>query len=71
MIKLLKHSTTLKPIFIALSDDMRFHVLYDNTSLCDHNSIGMALSSAASNYISGISSDITEWERLSMEDVIY
>lgn len=68
MIKLLRHSTALEPIYIALADDMQFHVLYGNASLGIHNSIGAAVSSVANDCMFGISSDINKWERLSDQD---
>ncbi|MBU3627170.1 hypothetical protein ICN48_13140 [Polynucleobacter sp. JS-Safj-400b-B2] len=65
MIKLLKHHTSLEPVYIALSEDMRFHVLYEDASLGIHASIGAAVRSVANDYIFGISSDVNEWELLS------
>jgi hypothetical protein len=68
VIKLLKHATALEPIYIALSDDIRFYVLYGNTLLGAHNSIAAAVISVANDCMFGISRDINKWERLPVED---
>jgi len=55
----------MEPIYIALSDDMRFHVLYGDALLGAHNSIADAVTSVANDCMFGISSDISKWEELS------
>jgi hypothetical protein len=64
VIKLLKHNTALDPIHIALSSDLRFHVLYGETSMGSHGSIGAAIQSIANERIYGVSNDVRDWERL-------
>lgn len=64
VIKLLKHNTALDPIHIALSSDLRFHVLYGEISMGSHRSIVAAIQSIANERIYGVSDDAGDWERL-------
>lgn len=64
MIKLLKHNTALEPIHIALSGDLRFHVLYGEISMGSHGSIADAIQSIANERIYGVSDHVRDWERL-------
>ena len=64
MIKILKHNTAKEPIYIALSIDPSFHVLYGDISLGSHNSIGAAIQSVADESSYGVSDFIGDWERL-------
>jgi len=58
----------MEPIYIAMSDDMRFYVLYGDALLGAHNSIAAAVTSVANDCMFGISSDIGKWERLPSEE---
>jgi len=64
VLKLLKYRTALDLIFIALSSDLRFHVLYGEISIGSHNSINAAIQSIANERIYGVSDDAKDWERL-------
>ena len=64
MIKLLKYCTALKPIHIALSTDLSFHVLYGESSMGSYGSIGAAIHSIANERIFGVSGDVRDWECL-------
>ncbi len=65
VIKLLKHETVLKPFYIALSDDLRFHALYGDTSVATDNSIGGAIEAIPNKDLCGLSNHSADWERLS------
>ena len=65
MIKLLKHDTVLKPFYIALSDDLRFHALYGDTPVVASNSIGGAIDAIPNKHLYGLPNNAMDWERLS------
>ena len=65
MIKLLKHDTVLKPFYIALSDDLRFHALYGDISLGDSNSISGAIEAIPNKHLYEVPNNLMDWERLS------
>ena len=67
MIKLLKYDTVLKPFYIALSDDLRFHVLYGDTSVVTSNSIGGAINAIPNKHLYGLTKNLMDWERLPPE----
>jgi len=64
MIKLLKHYTALKPFYIALSIDLRFHALYGGISVGTSNSIGGAIEAIPNKHLYGLSNNAMDWERL-------
>ncbi len=64
MIKLLKHDTALKPFYIALSSDMRFHTLYGDISVGTSNSIGGAIDAIPNKHLYGPPNNAMDWERL-------
>ena len=64
MINLLKHKSILKPFYIALSDDQRFHALYSDVSVGSSNSVGGAIASIPNKFLYGVSNNILDWERL-------
>jgi uncharacterized protein YcgI (DUF1989 family) len=64
VIKILKHSTALEPIYIALSSDLRFHAMYGETSIGSHDSVGTAIQSVVNERIYGVSKYMEDWERL-------
>jgi len=64
VIKILKHNTASEPIYTALSDELRFHILYGESSIGSHNSIGAAIQSITNEHIYGVSGDARDWERL-------
>jgi hypothetical protein len=64
VIKLLKHNTVLKPFYIALSDDLRFHALYDEISIGNSNSVGGAIESIPNKHLYEVSDNTVDWERL-------
>lgn len=70
---LLQHRTARKPVFIARSQDGRFHVVYDGESLGSYASIAQAVDDAAGGHTFapgdgtdlgslGLSSDSGDWE---------
>ncbi|MBU3625525.1 hypothetical protein ICN48_04655 [Polynucleobacter sp. JS-Safj-400b-B2] len=65
MIKLLKHDTVLKPFYIALSSDMRFHALYGDISIVDSNSISGAIEAIPNKHLYGVPNNAMDWDRLS------
>lgn len=67
VIKLLKHETVLKPFFIALSNDLRFHALYGDASVGSSNSVGGAIASIPNKYLYGVSDNTMDWERINSE----
>ena len=68
VIKLLKHDTVLKPFYIALLDDQRFHALYGDTSVGSSNLVGGAeLLSITNKRLYGISDSTMDWERITSE----
>lgn len=64
MKKIMKHPTALEPVYIAVSGDMQFHVLYEDTSMSSHNSIGQAIRAAAEQCVFGDSMNTSDWEFL-------
>jgi hypothetical protein len=64
VIKLLKHDTVLKPFYIALSDDLRFHALYGDTSVVASNSIGGAIDAIPNKHLYGLPNNAMDWECL-------
>jgi hypothetical protein len=66
MRKLLMHSTSLDPIYICLSGDLRFHVVYQGCSMSSHNSIGQAVASAAQECAMGVSDHASDWKLLTL-----
>jgi len=64
VIKLLKHETVLKPFYIALSSDMRFHALYGDTPVGANNSISGAIDAIPNKHLYGLSNNAMDWERL-------
>ena len=64
MIKLLKHNTVLRPFYVALSDDLRFHALYDDISVGIGNSLGGAIEAIPNKHLYGLSNSAMDWERL-------
>jgi hypothetical protein len=67
VIKLLKHETVLKPFYIALSTDMRFHALYGDVSVGSSNSVGGAIESIPNKHLYGLSDNAMDWERSFLE----
>lgn len=67
MIKLLKHETVLKPFFIALSNDLRFHAVYGDTSVGSSNSVGGAIALIPNKHLYGVSDNTMDWERITAE----
>lgn len=65
VIKILKHNTVLKPFYIALSDDLRFHALYGDISIGTSNSVGGAIESVPNKHLYEVSDNTIDWERLS------
>ena len=67
VIKLLKHETVLKPFFIALSNDLRFHAVYGDTSVGSSNSVGGAIALIPNKHLYGVSDNTMDWERITAE----
>jgi len=66
MKKIMKHPTALEPVYIAVSSDMQFHVLYEDISMSSHNSISQAIRSAAEQCVFGVSMNALDWELLEL-----
>jgi len=66
VINLLKHDTVLKPFYIALSSDMRFHALYGDTSMATSNSISGAIEAIPNKHLYGVPSNAMDWKRLDL-----
>ena len=66
MIKLLKHDTVLKPFYIALSDDLRFHALHGDISIGDSNSISGAIEAIPNKHLYGVPNNAMDWDRLDL-----
>ena len=64
MIKLLKHDTVLKPFYIALSDDLRFHSLYGDISIGASNSPSGAIEAIPNKHLYGLPNNAMDWGRL-------
>jgi hypothetical protein len=64
VIKILKHETALKPFYIAMSNDLRFHALYDDISVGVGYSLIGAIESIPNKHLYGLSSKTQDWERL-------
>jgi len=62
----MKHPTALEPVYIAVSDDMLFHVLYEEASMGEHHSIGQAVRAASEECALGVSGNILDWEVLAL-----
>jgi hypothetical protein len=64
MKKIMRHPTVLEPVYIAVSDDMFFHVLYDDASMGGYHSISQAVSAASEECVLEVSDNILDWEVL-------
>jgi len=64
MRKIMMHQTATKPVYVALSEDVQFHVLYEDTSMSSHHSIGEAVRAAGDQCVLGVSGNVLDWEVL-------
>ena len=64
MKKVLIHENAGDPVYISLSDDMCFHVTYQESTVSKHNSLRSALDSAIDGYITTGSRAIMGWKTL-------
>ena len=51
MKKILIHKNSGNPIYIARTDEGIYHVIHQDKSMSAHNSIGMAIDSAANGFL--------------------
>jgi hypothetical protein len=54
----------LKPFYIALSYDLRFHALYGDIPVAGANSLGGAIDAIPNKYLYGLSNNSLGWQRL-------
>ncbi len=62
MKKLFIHQNAGDPVWIAMSSDLFFHVLYQDESISTHKSLRSAMDSATKEYVGKKSSGILGWQ---------
>jgi CTP:molybdopterin cytidylyltransferase MocA len=70
LIKILKHETVLKPFYIAMSNDLRFHALYDDVSVGMGHSLAAAIESIPNKNLYGLSSNALDWKHVIHESAL-
>ena len=62
MRNILVYSACSDPIFIALSKELEYHMIYQGESVGAHNSIGAAIMGAANEFSINSSAGIHNWQ---------
>ncbi|MBU3636080.1 hypothetical protein [Polynucleobacter sp. es-MAR-4] len=62
MKNILIHHNGGDPVYVALSDEMTFEVVYKGKLISSHNSIGMAIEYACNECIKSGTKGIIDWE---------